>query len=216
MLVYIKRVRTGDNESQIATRLSSAPLRDDPRNHCVPILHIFRDADDESIFYMVMPFLRLINRPPFETIENVVDFIDQVLEGLVFLHQQGVAHRDCTFMNIMMDANSLYPQGFHPVRTFCLPDGNMMAWPLPRTDKPIKYYFIDFGISVDFPPDATSRLVLGEKGRDQDVPELSNVVPYDPFKVDIFIVGNLLLHQFYTVYGAVSFYFAIRLTYSFI
>jgi hypothetical protein len=35
-------------------------------------------------------------------------------------------------------------------------------------------------------------LVLGVAGRDQDVPELSNNVPYDPFKVDIFTIGNVL------------------------
>ena len=35
--------------------------------------------------------------------------------------------------------------------------------------------------------------ILGIAGRDRDVPELSKNVPYDPFKVDIFTIGNVLL-----------------------
>ena len=41
--------------------------------------------------------------------------------------------------------------------------------------------------------------VVGEDGRDQEVPELSDDIPYDPFKVDIFIIGNLFRRMFYDV-----------------
>ena len=63
----------------------------------------------------------------------------------------------------------------------------------------VKYYFADYGISSYFPPTSQTRLVVGTKGRDQDVPELSNEVPYDPFKVDIFTIGNELRQLFYDV-----------------
>jgi hypothetical protein len=53
---------------------------DDPKNHSVPILDTFVDYADESISYIVMPFLRLSENPPFETVWEVVDFADQVLE----------------------------------------------------------------------------------------------------------------------------------------
>ncbi|GBE79197.1 hypothetical protein SCP_0203940 [Sparassis crispa] len=190
-LVHIKRVNTGDNESQIATMLSSDALRNDPRNHCVPILEVIQDTDDETISYMVMPFLRFIDNPPFQTVENLVDFADQILEGLLFLHQQGVAHRDCTHNNLMMDGSALYPQGFHPVQDECLPDGTTPAGDPSRINVSLKYYFIDFGISSMFPLNVHPKLVLGIDGRDRDVPELSSVVPYDPFAVDIFILGNV-------------------------
>lgn len=78
--VYIKRVGTGDEESRIALMLSSDDLRSDPQNHCVTIVDYFQDDDDSSVSYMVMPFLRLANDPPFETVETVVDFVDQMLE----------------------------------------------------------------------------------------------------------------------------------------
>jgi hypothetical protein len=53
---------------------------DDPTNHSVPILDTFEDLVDKSISYLVMPFLRLMDSPPFEVVEEVLDFADQILE----------------------------------------------------------------------------------------------------------------------------------------
>ena len=77
MLVYIKEVKTGDLESRIALALSEI---DDSANHSVPILDAFVDPVDKSISYLVMPFLRLSDEPPFGRVEEVVDFADQVFE----------------------------------------------------------------------------------------------------------------------------------------
>ena len=86
----------------------------------------------------------------------------------------------------------MYPLGFHPVRTIFLADGRTYAPMVPRLEAGVKYYFVDYGISSYFPAGSKHELVLGTAGRDQDVPELSNKVPYDPFKVDIFTIGNVL------------------------
>jgi hypothetical protein len=75
--VYIKEVQTGDLESSIALMLSAI---DDPANHSVPILDTFEDSVDSSISYLVMPFLRLTDHPPYEVVEEVLDFADQFLE----------------------------------------------------------------------------------------------------------------------------------------
>jgi hypothetical protein len=53
---------------------------DDPANHSVPILDTFEDLADKSISYLVMPFLRLTDNPPFEVVEEVLDFADQILQ----------------------------------------------------------------------------------------------------------------------------------------
>lgn len=53
---------------------------DDPMNHSVPILDTFDDLVDKTISYLVMPFLRLTDNPPFEVVEEVLDFVDQILE----------------------------------------------------------------------------------------------------------------------------------------
>ena len=70
-------MKTGDLESRIALILSDI---DDPTNHSVPILDTFVDSVDESISYLVMPFLRVANDPVFDVVEEVVDFADQALE----------------------------------------------------------------------------------------------------------------------------------------
>ncbi|TFY77662.1 hypothetical protein EWM64_g6350 [Hericium alpestre] len=68
-----------------------------------------------------------------------------------------------------------------------------------------KYYYVDYGISAFIPPGSSERLVTGTYGRDRDVPELSDDVPYDPFKVDIFILGNMFRQELYEKYGNLGF-----------
>ncbi|TFY75607.1 hypothetical protein EWM64_g8404 [Hericium alpestre] len=206
-LVYIKRVGTNDGESRIMAMLNASPLDGDPRNHTVPILDTFQDDEDSSISYIVMPFLRLTHNPPFTNVGEIVDFADQFLEGLAFMHEHCVAHRDCSEKNLMMDATAMYPLGFHPVKHTFLPDCNTPARSsiIPRSVAGVRYYFVDFGISSFIPPDAPSKLVLGLDGRDQDVPELSDEDPYDPFKVDIFTIGNVFRRLFYDDFSNMEF-----------
>ncbi|KAI0287518.1 hypothetical protein BC826DRAFT_1108366 [Russula brevipes] len=202
-LVYIKQVQTNDRESRIASVLSSS---EGPTNHSVPILDTFVDSSDESISYMVMSFLRILDEPPFYAVGEIVDFADQILEGLVFMHSKGVAHRDCSTPNLMMDATNMYPLGFHPVRDRFLDDVSTRAPVIPRSYVEVKYYFVDYGISSYFPPGSQRELVLGTAGRDQDVPELSDEVPYDPFKVDIFTIGNVFHQLFHENYSNCEFF----------
>ncbi|KAI0352731.1 hypothetical protein OH77DRAFT_1513089 [Trametes cingulata] len=196
-LVLLKQVRRDSRELQITPYLSSHPLRRDPRNHSIPILDVLHDPQDDNWSYLVMPFLRYIDDPPFETVGDILECCEQLLQGLVFLHEHGVAHRDCTYRNIMMDADALYPQGFHPMSDVCLPNSiNQRAPVLSRKDVPVTYYYVDFGISSHFAPEETDRLVIGTSGLDQEVPELSDESPYDPFKVDVFILGNMFRRVF--------------------
>lgn len=98
----------------------------------------------------------------------------------------------------MMDGRPLYPLGHHPSRTEYTPDALNMAPHVSRIDAPVRYYFIDFGISSAFSEDQ-SPLVTGTKGRDDRPPELSNHVPYDPFKLDVCILGYLYYDMFINV-----------------
>lgn len=100
----------------------------------------------------------------------------------------------------MMDADALFLQGFHPVNTFMDRETAQKIVPYhPRSAAPVKYYYIDFGISVHIPLDVYPKLARGGFGRDQDVPELSFVNYYDPFKVDVFIIGNMFRTLLYEV-----------------
>lgn len=79
-LVLLKRIRTESAELTIARELSSPEYRSDPRNHCVPILDVILDADNPIISFIVMPFLRYADKPPFKSIENILDCVDQLLD----------------------------------------------------------------------------------------------------------------------------------------
>ena len=107
-------------------------------------------------------------------------------------------HRDCAAANIMMDGRPLYPQGHHPVCRSLSPDAVYELVPLSRSDHPVRYYFVDYDISSLFPP-GVPPLVVGRKGRDKEVPELSDDIPYDAFKVDVFALGNLFHKEFLEV-----------------
>lgn len=99
----------------------------------------------------------------------------------------------------MFDSSPIYPEGHHPQAESFLPDFVTVAPRLTRTAAGgVKYYFVDYGISSYHPPDAP-KLALGLAGRDEDVPELSDTVPYDPFKVDVFTIGNVFKQEFYEV-----------------
>lgn len=107
----------------------------------------------------------------------------------------------------MMDGDKMYPEGFHPVRVNYTPDRSDFAEHTSRSAVGVKYYFVDFGISVHIPEGLRPGLVQGLLGRDQEPPELSarvpgnplEQVPYDPFKLDVFMIGNMLKREFYKV-----------------
>ena len=105
--------------------------------------------------------------------------------------------RDCAAGNIMVDGSPLYPQGFHPVHIHRSYDFTSTLHPLQRSEHPVKYYFIDFGISSRF-QDGQSPLVLGTQGRDK-APELSKTIPYNAFQVDIWMLGRVFEQEFMEV-----------------
>lgn len=102
----------------------------------------------------------------------------------------------------MFDASSMYPEGFHPDMQHLKKDGSyFLEEGVKRTDAqpPVRYYFIDFGISSWFKDPLERHLVTGNRCQDKDVPELSDTIPYDPFYTDVFILGNVYKRNFTTV-----------------
>ncbi|KAL5530897.1 hypothetical protein ACEPAG_3773 [Sanghuangporus baumii] len=205
MKVAIKKLREDSNELAIATFLTSKELSQDPRNHTVPILDVFK-KDGFALKFMVMPLLSIFDEPPFSSIDEVIDFMKQTLEGLSFMHENGVAHRDCSYLNIMMDGANLYPRGFHPGASYLDYSGKRLASPRHRRNvRGIKYYFTDFGISSRFDDANNPRLVTGKDCQDKQLPELYQDEPYDPFLVDIFLLGNVFKRVLVERYDALAF-----------
>lgn len=57
-----------------------------------------------------------------------------------------------------------------------------------------RYYLADFGLSLCLPL-GQPRLAMGRMGADREVPKLSDTIPCDSFKADIFVLGNVFKKQ---------------------
>ena len=81
--VMLKKVlpEEGPHELSITRYFSSNGLRDDSRNHCVPLLDLIDTVDNKlDKRLMVMPFLRPFNHPRFQTFGEFVAFFSQICE----------------------------------------------------------------------------------------------------------------------------------------
>jgi serine/threonine protein kinase len=99
-------------------------------------------------------------------------------------------YSDCAAENILMDGSNLYKDGWHPMNPWQARDGGDLFLTRKRSEAEIKYYFIDFGLSTEFVPGQCERLVTGQKGR-IEAPEQNSGLPYDPFKLDVYCLGNV-------------------------
>ena len=76
------------------------------------------------------------NQPPEKSICRNTDRKTQdawYLVGCTFAYTTAnQCNRDCAYMNLMMDASSIFPVGFHPARVEFLPDLSNLAKPLSR------------------------------------------------------------------------------------
>ncbi|KAF8510642.1 kinase-like domain-containing protein [Hysterangium stoloniferum] len=183
-------------ETRIGQLFSSPGLATDPRNHCVPIYEVIDGPNIEGMQFLVMPLLRPCLNPPFVTIGEAVEFFRQIFEGLSYMHELNIAHRDLHRGNIMMDAREMYPKGYHPVILSNSKDLRRYTTHYTRTERPPKYYMLDFGLSRHYPE---IRLDAPVRGGDKTVPEFQgegHETPYDPFPVDVYYLGNIIFEKF--------------------
>ncbi|TFY77414.1 hypothetical protein EWM64_g6599 [Hericium alpestre] len=133
---------------------------------------------------------------------DVIHAPDHIFLGLVYLHELGVAHRDITIGNIMMDGDRLFPRGFHLDTFDSDARGHNLSGVRTRTQVGgVKYYYIDFGESMKFESSDNIRIDVWSKagihapetlGRDRP--------PYDPFKADIYTLGTTYTKLFLKEY----------------
>ncbi|KAG9217560.1 hypothetical protein CCMSSC00406_0008487 [Pleurotus cornucopiae] len=180
------------HETEIGQYFSTPPISKDPRNHCVPIYDALQVPDDDDLWLLVMPRLRAHDDPRFDTVGEGVEFFRQIFEGLQFMHQHHIAHRDATYMNIMMDARLLYPEGYHPFLPWRNPHMSGSAKHLTRTQRPVTYFLVDFGLSRKYTPEERPPLEPIIAGGDRSVPEFATADACDPFPVDVYTLGNMI------------------------
>ncbi|KAJ3970903.1 kinase-like domain-containing protein [Lentinula raphanica] len=190
------------DELKIGRLVSSKDMRSDTRNHCIPTydtLEITQATDEEKDCIVVMPYLVPWDEAEFQTVGEVVDFCNQVFEGLQFMHSQDIAHNDAKNNNIMMDWEPLYshPPHFHN-------RSMRMDWKGPselrnRTLYPVRYYFIDWDLSKQYDPIIrTNRVPMRYPGYggDRTVPEFKRNELCNPFAVDVYCLGNVIRQKF--------------------
>ncbi|KAF7296390.1 Protein kinase domain-containing protein [Mycena chlorophos] len=181
--VVLKRLRAGSEELNITTELCGPnnPKQNHPLNHCVPVLDVISRylpaylprPEHPEWTIVVLPLLRQVDDPKLRTVGEAVELFRQMFQGLKFIHDQNIAHRDCGKVNVMMDATPLYTTDWHPVK-----QGRKRDWTGPirpsytRTQKPVKYYFIDFGYSKQYSTHTGVKEIPSvHAGGDETVPE---------------------------------------------
>ncbi|KAI0065666.1 hypothetical protein BV25DRAFT_1581074 [Artomyces pyxidatus] len=198
--VMLKKVipQEGPYELQINQLFASEPLASDPRNHCAQILEVIKLPGEDEEKLLVMPLLRQYDDPPFETYGEVVAFLSQLFEGVQFMNENNVAHRDCTQFNVMYDPSPMYADSYHPVETRRRRDWKGDAKYYTRTQRPPRYYLIDFGLSRRYNPADGPPLEMVLRGGDKSAPEHRSPAPppCNPFPTDIYYLGNLIRENF--------------------
>ena len=102
----------------------------------------------------------------------------------------------------MMDARDMYPVMWHPQRPYMTLDCKGFAKHYSRTRRPVKYYWIDFGLSSRYTGnDGTGPLEIPIWGGDRTVPEFQgdDPTPRDPFPTDVYYLGNIIREEFIQV-----------------
>ncbi|KAG2051565.1 hypothetical protein BDR06DRAFT_983513 [Suillus hirtellus] len=180
-------------------------LVSNPKNHCVPLLDVLSVPNEDEKQILVMPLLLDFTKPRFDTVGEVVECLRQLFEGLLFMHTNHVVHRDCMSRNIMMDAKDLYHEPYHPVQPHMKRDFSGYVKHFTRTQRPPKYYLIDFGLSRRYDATEENPLEYPIFGGDKTVPEFQKNanVPMNPFPTDIYYLGNVIREQFLPTMEAV-------------
>lgn len=96
----------------------------------------------------------------------------------------------------------MFPVPWHPEAPDLKYDYSGRAKHYSRTERPPKYYYIDFGLSRKYDPKDGPPQELPILGGDKSVPEFQNEgynKPSNPFCTDIYYLGNLMRTEFVNV-----------------
>ncbi|KAJ7583112.1 kinase-like domain-containing protein [Mycena floridula] len=191
--VVLKITFNYTKEQEILQTFSEPPFRNSPQNHCVPVLDTI-EFPGKRFRIVVLPYLISVHGR-LHCMREVIEFMRQTLQGLKFMHDQNIAHRDISRLNIMMTGSHVIPSENHfssylPVYSL---ESGLLVPCKPKQHlcqvSQLRYFFIDFGLLDDYPDGQERARTTGIVGQIKVTPELSDDVPYNPFKSDIMQLG---------------------------
>ncbi|KAI0322227.1 kinase-like domain-containing protein [Amylostereum chailletii] len=158
--VIVKAVGRSTREHDITRTLSSPPMKDDPRNHCIPVLDII-EAPKHNLAFIVMEewSSELLPETPC-CLRLFLLALRSCISHLEFMHEHRIAHLDISLWNWVTDFKG-------------------------------HYACIDYELSQRF-LGKTNPQIRGPRGTEVP-PELDRGAECDPFKVDIWALGVLIL-----------------------
>jgi len=129
-----------------------------------------------------MPFCDGCDEIPFRSADEGLDFAEQVLTMVSFLHSCRIAHLDIAYENILMNHHGEIPKKYNQPPEF-------------RSTFPVQYIFIDFGLSIHRPSSSnpSDRILVDplRSGRPTKAPE-STERKCDPFAADVYQTAQML------------------------
>ncbi|TFK83401.1 hypothetical protein K466DRAFT_498538 [Polyporus arcularius HHB13444] len=206
-IVVLKQIweENTPTEVEITRFFSNKRNAANPENHSAFVYEVLQ-SPIYKVAFLVMPYLMRVHDIKFATVGEVMECFRQIFEGLSFIHSHRVAHRDFHIFNVMMDPMPLISEVPHPVRrrkSYVDPERKIKRY--IRTVHPVRYYIIDFGLSMEFSPGEphVAPIIMGG---DHSLPELKNFPgDCDPFYVDIYTLGNLIREHFMQTSRSLSF-----------
>ncbi|TCD64249.1 hypothetical protein EIP91_004318 [Steccherinum ochraceum] len=90
--VVVRRMETTSQELALLLRFSQPSMRSNPWNHCTPIHTTFDDPDDPFATFVVTPLLCPSEEVRFRNVDDIFNFIANILEGVAFFHAHGISH----------------------------------------------------------------------------------------------------------------------------
>ncbi|KAI4519296.1 hypothetical protein K525DRAFT_206419 [Schizophyllum commune Loenen D] len=195
--VILKIVMQPARELAVHRYLLSPELRDHPQNHTVPIIDEFpfiRHNGEPFLDWMIIVEPALPEMFPYGSLIDlfgqVFVRIRQVIEGLAFMHSNGIAHGDICHQNIYFMSGIEFRDGVpaHPAPPHLV----SRAWRPPR------FFFLDFGLAIAV-SSSNGRLCTASDGGAIMPPELEQLdaaleshTTYDPFAADVYCLGRVI------------------------
>ncbi|KAG2004476.1 other/AgaK1 protein kinase [Coprinopsis cinerea AmutBmut pab1-1] len=182
--VIIKLVSAPNQELEelrVWQRLNTPQVRADPRNRTLPVLDII--TYDGLVFVVAsrwgMPFLGLT----FPTIEHTFVMMEQFYDGLAFLHENRIAHRDIDPGNMVI--NALFE---------CF-DSTLDSLEI-RDPSRVRYGYIDFEASSLFAMDTDiDNVTMKRANRASTIGSgLAKGQQSNPFRDDVYVLTWVLQH----------------------